>query len=852
MGSRHFGLLVCGLALISFGLTGAVGAAVVSQVTDDPTATFPPTPVMDDLGSSVFINSSADLLGTNPEHRFQIFEFVAATGAAQQLTSFEYGVSDLPNAIGVSDDGQLLAFIAPSSPTGQNDDLSQELFVMQSDGSGLLQLTNDPGPGAGAVSQLFLSGSGNRIVFVSTSDPTGGNPDNREQVFVIDANGTGLLQLTSATDGELGAVSIDDAGSRVVLHSTSALTGLLAGIFAIDADGTNLRHLVPDPVDPFSLSFAGGGTRVAFTSPEDLTGNNPDFILGIFAVEWDGTNLRQVTDDGLDTNLLARQTSIIDNGAMIVYGNGTAIQRIVVANSAVTTVADVNERNTPVVSGSGARIAFSTSLSGERDLKSIPTPGGSTVDLLSSRRFEARWADTTADGNRIAFIADWEGHSPARPRQIYRIQSDGSDLFQITDIPDGIDDGPISIAGDGSFVVYAAWTAPWFFASEIFRAASDGSGAQQLTFASGGSGASMPVVSTNGARIAYMARDGGGFGSTLHCMNSDGSSAAQITSSSQYALTPRIDDAGEWVTYSSRPDPSFPCVDCETWAVFRERCDGSANMVVAYEWSHSSVDPDISGDGTRIVFSSVADFAGGNPDGNSEIFLYDSGTGTTTQITSTLEGGSYQPKISGDGARAYFLSDAPFFAQDPDQPFDLYTVSLPGGIVERAGGLRIGNPDTFPRAYDPSWVFNSYQYVTTDHDGDAVYWSAGDFSGDNPDLISEIWRIDRAAAANIVVSAATPTTLSWPVEPGPVRYDAIRGDGAELALGPGDLGTVVCLENDSPDNDTVGFEDPDDPLPGQFFFYLFRGSQGLLDGPGSYAQATGSAERLPSAGDCTP
>ena len=102
-------------------------------------------------------------------------------------------------------------------------------------------------------------------------------------------------------------------------------------------------------------------------------------------------------------------------------------------------------------------------------------------------------------------------------------------------------------------------------------------------------------------------------------------------------------------------------------------------------------------------------------------------------------------------------------------------------------------------------------------------------------------------------SGSAPTVLSWPPEPGPVRYDVLRGDLANVQPGVGetiDLGPVICLEDDSPDADTVGFEDTDDPAPGQVFIYVYRGSQGLDAGPGSYGQSSGASERLAGTGDC--
>jgi len=65
-----------------------------------------------------------------------------------------------------------------------------------------------------------------------------------------------------------------------------------------------------------------------------------------------------------------------------------------------------------------------------------------------------------------------------------------------------------------------------------------------------------------------------------------------------------------------------------------------------------------------------------------------------------------------------------------------------------------------------------------------------------------------------------------------------------------DLGTVACVANDSPVNSTENSDDGATPAPGQVFFYVYRGSQGLSAGPGSYGQGSGGKERLASSGDC--
>jgi hypothetical protein len=246
---------------------------------------------------------------------------------------------------------------------------------------------------------------------------------------------------------------------------------------------------------------------------------------------------------------------------------------------------------------------------------------------------------------------------------------------------------------------------------------------------------------------------------------------------------------------------------------------------------------DVSADGSIIVFQSDADY-GSNQDRNTEIFAYTQ-SGGIEQLTFTSEGDNTQPRISGNGSWIYFLSDVPYFEHSDSDSRHFFRVDRETATVERVGALSPCDEAT----------------ISVNHDGSLAVFSAGlDCTGRNPDGARELYTIDRNAQPRIFVSPGPqPTVVSWDTLSGPIRYDVIRGDGASLAL-PGndivDLGAVVCLENDSPDADTVGDEDPELPGPGQLFFYLLRGSMGANAGPGSYGQATTGEERLPTSGDC--
>jgi hypothetical protein len=205
-------------------------------------------------------------------------------------------------------------------------------------------------------------------------------------------------------------------------------------------------------------------------------------------------------------------------------------------------------------------------------------------------------------------------------------------------------------------------------------------------------------------------------------------------------------------------------------------------------------------------------------------------------------------RISDDGRYVYFVSDASVLEEHLRGGYEVYRAELATGAIERAEGLGFG------LGYQTSSYFSYGNSPAVDETGDRlVFAHPGDAADGNPDVDREIFLYDRSRPPRIEIGPGpAPTRISWDVESGPVRYDVIRGDVANLAPSGGtiDLGAVTCVEDDSPDATTAGDDDPGGPGLGQALFYVYRGSQGLGAGPGSYGRGTSGAERIAGSGDC--
>ena len=91
------------------------------------------------------------------------------------------------------------------------------------------------------------------------------------------------------------------------------------------------------------------------------------------------------------------------------------------------------------------------------------------------------------------------------------------------------------------------------------------------------------------------------------------------------------------------------------------------------------------------------------------------------------------------------------------------------------------------------------------------------------------------------------TTLIWGNVSGASGYDVIRGNVSSLQIVSGqvNLGSLVCIENDSADTTTApNHLDLAVPSVGQAFFYLFRVSGG------TYGSSSAGLPRVPGPGSC--
>ena len=177
---------------------------------------------------------------------------------------------------------------------------SQKLYLTDSNGdqpqevdTGCVPATPTEPAGCFSDSQAAFSQDGRQIVFVRDSTGASGNGTSAIVTMDLESGEVHALASTSPGGGMRPGWSPD--GSQIVFsrYGTKADGGpnprIRDAVFVVDADGQALHQVSPADMDAIDAAWSPDGQSIAFLSPV------PEGDGNLYVIRPDGTDLRQLT-----------------------------------------------------------------------------------------------------------------------------------------------------------------------------------------------------------------------------------------------------------------------------------------------------------------------------------------------------------------------------------------------------------------------------------------------------------------------------------------------------------------------------------------------------------------------------
>lgn len=286
-------------------------------------------PRLDDSGTRIVSASDNDLTGENPDLNSEIFLFDLTAGTITQITHTTRfrGQLDTNSFPSISSDGKRIVFQSRGDFNGDNPDQEHSVYLFDTEtGTFTLvaQANNE------SLNVRAVNSDGTRIVLVTDGSPTGQNPDGNNEIFVFDAATGVLTQITQTVGADNASPTMNGAGSLIAFSSNADFTGenpdRNSEIFSFQIPTSRMTQVTRTIGTSNRVpSLNGDGTRIAFISGANITGENADrnsewFLFDTISAAF--TQVTRTTDSpGVSDGMVSNDSVISVSGTRLAIGS---------------------------------------------------------------------------------------------------------------------------------------------------------------------------------------------------------------------------------------------------------------------------------------------------------------------------------------------------------------------------------------------------------------------------------------------------------------------------------------------------------------------------------------------------
>jgi len=257
-----------------------------------------PSPAWSPDGGSIAFGAAPR--GASGGFDLDIYVADAGGGGLERVTTeptFDSGPSWSPDGSKLTfsgvDTSQMFGSASASAGSDQGGSDESGIYTIRSDGTGLRQLTTEPGDEYAAWSP-----DGEVIAFGRLTKAAG-------RIYTVSPDGDGPRKLTDPPEGYWDSQpSWSPDGAKIAFTRASESR---SDVFLMDADGTGVKKLTGKSGDGFSPDFSPDGKQIVFAS------NDEGQTTHIHVMGADGTDVRRLTkgagvhDDAPDWRPLTHQ-----------------------------------------------------------------------------------------------------------------------------------------------------------------------------------------------------------------------------------------------------------------------------------------------------------------------------------------------------------------------------------------------------------------------------------------------------------------------------------------------------------------------------------------------------------------